>query len=85
MEDNLLGETQMNGSYLGKDAPVLTLVNENGETLTEAKENSEVRFAGADETYMELLMENGKDLCQRRKLSGTFFREVSRGGQPADL
>ncbi len=60
MEDNLLGETQMNGSYLGKDAPVLTLVNENGETLTEAKENSEVRFAGADETYMELLMENAK-------------------------
>ncbi|WP_432626735.1 hemoblobin-interacting domain-containing protein [Brotaphodocola sp.] len=60
MEDNLLGEIQTNGSYLGKEAPVLTLVNENGETLNEVKENSEVRFACADETYMELLMENAK-------------------------
>ena len=60
MEDNLLGQTQTNGSYLGKDVPVLTLVDENGEKLEEAKENSEVRFAGADETYMELLMENAK-------------------------
>lgn len=48
LEDNLLGETQMNGNYLGKEAPAIHLTDETGNTITEIKEGTDVYLSCED-------------------------------------
>ena len=60
LEDNLLGETQMNGNYLGKDAPAIYLTDENGNTITEVKEGTAVYLACDDLAYLQTVAEEAK-------------------------
>ena len=52
LEDNLLGETQMGGSYIGRPAPELTVV--------ESQEGSDLKLRCADTTYLAAVAEDGK-------------------------
>lgn len=52
LEDNLLGETKMGGSYIGRPAPELTEV--------EHQEGSDLKLRCADTTYLAAVAEDGK-------------------------
>ena len=60
LEDNLLGETQMNGNYLGKEAPVIHLTDETGNTITEIKEGMDVYLSCEDLAYLQTVAEEAK-------------------------
>lgn len=60
LEDNRLGETMMSGSYLGKTAPKLVLVDENGDQVNEISEGQDVRIMSDDTAYLQKVVENGK-------------------------
>lgn len=60
LEDNLLGETQMNGNYLGKEAPVIHLTDETGNTITEIKEGTDVYLSCEDLAYLQTVAEEAK-------------------------
>lgn len=52
LEDNLLGETQMGGSYIGRPAPELTVV--------ESQEGSDLKLSCADTAYLAAIAEDGE-------------------------
>ena len=52
LEDNLLGETQMGGSYIGRPAPELTVV--------ESQEGSDLKLSCADTAYLAAIADDGK-------------------------
>lgn len=52
LEDNLLGETQMGGSYIGRPAPELTVV--------ESQEGSDLKLSCEDAAYLAAIAENGE-------------------------
>ena len=52
LEDNLLGETQMGGSYIGRPAPELIVV--------ESQEGSDLKLSCADTAYFAAVAEDGK-------------------------
>lgn len=52
LEDNLLGETQMGGSYIGRPAPELTVVK--------SQEGSDLKLRCADTTYLAAIAEDGE-------------------------
>lgn len=60
LEDNRLGATIMNGAYLGKTAPKLILVDENGNMINEVLEDQDVRIRCEDAAYLQSIAENGK-------------------------
>ena len=60
LEDNRLGGTMMSGSYLGKTAPKLVLVDENGDQVNEILEGQDVRIMSDDTAYLQNVVENGK-------------------------
>lgn len=60
LEDNRLGGTMMSGSYLGKTAPKLVLVDENGDQVNEISEGQDVRIMSDDTAYLQKVVENGK-------------------------
>ena len=60
LEDNRLGGTMMSGSYLGKTAPKLVLVDENGHQVNEISEGQDVRIMSDDTAYLQNVVENGK-------------------------
>lgn len=60
LEDNLLGETQMNGNYLGKEAPVIHLTDETGNMITEIKEGTDVYLSCEDLAYLQTVAEEAK-------------------------
>ena len=60
LEDNRLGGTMMSGSYLGKTAPKLVLVDENGDQVNEISEGQDVRIMSDDTAYLQKIVENGK-------------------------
>lgn len=52
LEDNLLGETKMGGSYIGRPAPELTVV--------ESQEGSDLKLSCADTAYLAAIADDGK-------------------------
>ena len=52
LEDNLLGETQMGGSYIGRPAPELTVVK--------SQEGSDLKLSCADTAYLAAIAEDGE-------------------------
>ena len=52
LEDNLLGETQMGGSYIGRPAPKLTVV--------ESQEGSDLKLSCADTAYLAAIAKDGE-------------------------
>lgn len=52
LEDNLLGETQYNGSWVGQTAPVLTLVDSNGQPVDAVAEGNDIILKG-DAEYLK--------------------------------
>lgn len=60
LEDNRLGETQTNNTYLGKEAPALYLTDKNGTPLTEVTEGSEVYISCSDTAYLQTVSEDGR-------------------------
>ena len=52
LEDNLLGETQMNGSYIGRPAPDLTVVK--------SEEGADLELRCEDSSYLAAIAEGGK-------------------------
>ena len=60
LEDNLLGETQMNGNYLGKEAPAIHLTDETGNTITEIKEGTDVYLSCEDLAYLQTVADEAK-------------------------
>ena len=52
LEDNLLGETQMGGSYIGRPAPELT--------EEESQEGSDLKLSCADTAYLAAIAEDGE-------------------------
>lgn len=52
LEDNLLGETQYNGSWVGQTAPVLTLVDSNGQPVDAVAEGNDILLKG-DAEYLK--------------------------------
>lgn len=60
LEDNLLGETQMNGNYLGKEVPAIYLTDETGNTVTEVKEGTDVYLACDDLAYLQTVAKEAK-------------------------
>ena len=60
LEDNLLGETQMNGNYLGKEAPAIYLTDETGHMVTEVKEGTKIYLSCDDLAYLRTVAEEAK-------------------------
>lgn len=52
LEDNLLGETQYNGSWVGQTAPGLTLVDSNGQPVDAVVEGNDIILKG-DAEYLK--------------------------------
>ena len=52
LEDNLLGETQYNGSWVGQTAPGLTLVDSNGQPVDAVTEGKDIILKG-DAEYLK--------------------------------
>lgn len=52
LEDNLLGETKMGGSYIGRPAPELTVVK--------SQEGSDLKLSCADTAYLAAIADDGK-------------------------
>ena len=55
LEDNLLGETQLYGTWKGQQTPTVTLVDENGEAIDAVKEGSDALLKFSDAAYFEKL------------------------------
>lgn len=55
LEDNLLGEAQLYGTWKGQQTPTVTLVDENGEAIDAVKEGSDARLKFSDAAYLEKL------------------------------
>lgn len=55
LEDNLLGETQLYGSWKGQETPSVTLVDENGNAIDAVKEGSDAYLKFSDAAYLEKL------------------------------
>ena len=55
LEDNLLGETQQNGSWIGQNPPALTLVDAAGERVSAVSEGSDAIIRSADAGYLDAL------------------------------
>lgn len=55
LEDNLLGETQLYGSWKGQETPSVTLVDENGDAIDAVKEGSDAYLKFSDAAYLEKL------------------------------
>ena len=55
LEDNLLGETQLYGSWKGQETPSVTLVDENGNAIDAVKEGSDAHLKFSDAAYLEKL------------------------------
>ena len=66
LEDNLLGETQMGGSYIGRPAPELTVV--------ESQEGSDLKLRCADTTYLAAIAEDGEIY-----LNGDYMHPLKKG------
>lgn len=52
LEDNLLGETQYNGSWVGQTAPGLTLVDSNGQSVDAVTQGNDIILKG-DAEYLK--------------------------------
>lgn len=52
LEDNLLGETQYNGSWVGQTAPALTLVDSNGQPVDAVTQGNDIILKG-DVEYLK--------------------------------
>lgn len=52
LEDNLLGETQYNGSWVGQTAPALTLVDSNGQPVDAVTQGNDIILKG-DAEYLK--------------------------------
>lgn len=55
LEDNLLGETQLSGTWKGQQTPTVTLVDESGKAIDAVKEGSDARLKFSDAAYLEKL------------------------------
>ena len=55
LEDNLLGETQLSGTWKGQQTPTVTLVDESGKAIDAVKEGSAARLKFSDAAYLEKL------------------------------
>lgn len=55
LEDNLLGETQLYGSWKGQETSSVTLVDESGKAIDAVKEGSNARLKFSDAAYLEKL------------------------------
>lgn len=55
LEDNLLGETQLSGTWKGQQTPTVTLVDESGKAIDAVKEGSNARLKFSDAAYLEKL------------------------------
>jgi len=55
LEDNLLGEAQLYGTWKGQQTPTVTLVDENGEAIDAVKEGSDALLKFSDAAYFEKL------------------------------
>lgn len=71
LEDNLLGETQQNGTWIGMNPPTLTLVDTKGATITAVLEGGDVILKAEDADYFSKLQRvninnNSQDLDKRK-------------------
>lgn len=55
LEDNLLGETQLYGTWKGQQTPSVTLVDKNGNAIDAVKEGGNVHLKFSDAAYLEAL------------------------------
>lgn len=55
LEDNLLGDIQQNGSWIGMDVPAITLVDKNGDKIDVVYEGNDVILKAADADYFKAL------------------------------
>lgn len=55
LEDNLLGDIQYNGTWVGQQTPDVTLVNEAGETITAVPEGKDILLKASDANYFKKL------------------------------
>ena len=55
LEDNLLGETQLSGTWKGQQTPTVTLVDESGKAIDAVKEGSAARLKFSDAAYLKAL------------------------------
>ena len=55
LEDNLLGETQLYGSWKGQETSSVTLVDESGKAIDAVKEGCAARLKFSDAAYLEKL------------------------------
>lgn len=55
LEDNLLGEAQLSGTWKGQQTPTVTLVDESGKAIDAVKEGSDARLKFSDAAYLEKL------------------------------
>lgn len=55
LEDNLLGETQLYGTWKGQQTPTVTLVDENGDAIDAVKEGSDAYLKFSDAAYLKAL------------------------------
>ncbi|MFR8711332.1 MAG: hemoblobin-interacting domain-containing protein [Anaerotignum lactatifermentans] len=72
LEDNLLGETQMGGSYIGRPAPELTVV--------ESQEGSDLKLSCADTAYLAAIAEDGEIY-----LNGDYMNPLEKGDFTVNL
>ena len=56
LEDNLLGETQLSGTWKGQQTPTVTLVDESGKAIDAVKEGSAARLKFSDAAYLKALI-----------------------------
>lgn len=55
LEDNLLGETQLSGTWKGQQTPTVTLVDESGKAIDAVKEGRNARLKFSDAAYLKAL------------------------------
>ena len=55
LEDNLLGEAQLSGTWKGQQTPTVTLVDESGKAIDAVKEGSAACLKFSDAAYLEKL------------------------------
>lgn len=55
LEDNLLGDVQYNGSWVGQQTPDVTLVNESGEGISTLPVGKDIILKASDAAYFEKL------------------------------
>lgn len=55
LEDNLLGEAQLSGTWKGQQTPTVTLVDESGKAIDAVKEGSDAYLKFSDAAYLKKL------------------------------